>query len=79
MASLCASNQPHSVYPHISPLIHLCLHPPIYISAHVDHSSGPDAGPFAGLLVGSSISLGVIRQCEEEEGVSLCSKMGTCH
>lgn len=79
MAPLCASNQPHSVYPHGSPLIHLCLRPPIYISSTVHYSSGPDAGPFVGLLVGVSINLSVIRQAEEEEGASLSPKRDNCH
>lgn len=76
MAPLCASNQPHSVYPHMSPLIHLCLTSPIYISATVLHSSGPDAGPFVGLLTEASIHLSVIRRAEEEEGASQSSKQG---
>lgn len=50
--------------------------PPIYISATVLHSSGPDAGPFVGLLLEVSINLSVIRQAEEEEGASLSSKYG---
>ena len=76
MAPLCASNQPHSVYPQINPLIHLCLRSPIYISTTVLHSSGPDVGPFVGLLVEVSINLSAIRQAEEEEGASLSSKWG---
>lgn len=79
MAPLCASNQPHSVYPHMSPLIHLCLRSHVYVSATVLHSSGPDAGPFVGLLVEVSINLSVIREAEEEEGASLSSKRRDCH
>lgn len=76
MAPLCGCNQPHSVYPHINPLIYLCLHPPNIHIHHVHHSSGPDAGPFVGLLLESSINLSVIKQAEEEEGASLSSKKG---
>lgn len=68
MASLCASNQPHSVYPHISPLIHLCLQlPPVCTSNTMHHPSGPDAGPFVGRLAEVSINPSVIKQDEEEE------------
>lgn len=68
MAPLCASNQPHSVYPHISPPDpSLSALPQSTYPATVLHSSGPDAGPFVGLLVEAFINLSVIR---EEEGAS---------
>lgn len=73
MARLCASNQPHSVYPHISLLIHLCLCSPICISTTVFRSSGPDAGPFVRLLVEAPINLSVIRRkgphCHQKGGI----------
>lgn len=79
MAPLCASNQTHSVYPHISPPDpSLSALPPIYISATVLHSSGPEAGPFIGLLVEVSINLSVIRQAQRRKGPHCHQKVGDC-
>lgn len=73
MAPLCASNQPHSVYPHTRPLIHLCLRSPSLHQSNTCttalHSTGPDAGAIHWAAAGClSINLGAIRRAEEEEG-----------
>lgn len=78
MAPLCASNQPHSVYPHTRPRsISVCA-PPLPIHAPPPesntcttalHSTGPDAGAIHWAAAGClSINLGAIRRAEEEEG-----------
>lgn len=77
MAPLCASNQPHSVYPHARPLIHLCLRfpathprpPQSNTCTTALHSTGPDAGAIHWAAAGClSINLGAIRRAEGEEG-----------
>lgn len=69
MAPLCTSNQPPSVYPHIRPLIHLCLciYPPLY-SIPLVLTEGPFVGAADRCLF---INLRVVRETEEEVGASL--------